>query len=103
MDPRKMKAINGSILVRDDKKEEVTVGGLVLPDTAEPNRVVCGEVLSTSPFLLEDGRLLDSPTKIGDKVIYGMHAGAGISWVDEADRQTYRLIKWNEIQAVQYA
>ena len=100
VDPKKMLTVNGSVLVVDNAKEEVSTGGIVLPDNAEGDRMICGTVLSRSPFLLEDGRWMDPPFKTNDKVIYSMHGGAGNTWVDQLDTRTYRLLKWNEVLAV---
>ena len=102
MDARNLKAISGNVVVKDDKKEEISSGGIVLPDNAESSRVLRGTVLDVPPFLLEDGRWMDPPISRGDKVIYPQHAGAGSTWVGEDDRCTYRLVKWNEIQAIDY-
>lgn len=102
MDARNLKAINGNVVVMDDKKKEITSGGIVLPKNAESNRVICGTVLDVSPFLLEDGSWMDPPIINGNKVIYTQHAGAASTWLGEDDRCTYRLVKWNEIQAINY-
>jgi len=102
MDASQLKAINGSVVVVDDEKKDKTIGGIYIPEVAEQGRVLCGKVLSISPFLLENGTLKDPPIKVGDKVVYPMHAGAGSVWTDDGDRKVYRIIKWNEILAVSY-
>ena len=93
----KIQAMNGCVLIKEDIKEQVTVGGILLPDTAESKRILTGKVLSISSFLLEDGTYKRSPFEVGDTVVYSMHAAAGGIWVDDVDKRTYRLAKWSEI------
>jgi co-chaperonin GroES (HSP10) len=92
--------INGTIFVVDDPKQTKTKGGIILSDNAEGDRMITGTILEVSPFLLEDGSLRDPGVKVGQAVLYGQHSGAGCVWVDEIDKRTYRMIKWNEILAV---
>jgi co-chaperonin GroES (HSP10) len=100
MDYARMIALNGNVLVVDAAREKVSAGGIVLTDTVEADSVIEGEVISVSPFLLEDGKYMDPPTRVGQRVAYSKHAGAGNAWKGETDKKTYRLIKWNEILAV---
>ena len=101
MDANQLKAVNGSVVVVDDEKKE-KIGAIYIPDVADQGRVLCGTILSISPFLLENGTLKDPPLKIGDKVVYPMHAGAGATWSDDGDHKIYRIIKWNEVLAINY-
>ena len=71
------------VLVRRDESEEVTSGGIVLPDAAQdkPSR---GEVISVG-----NGRLLDDGTrgklqvKAGDHVLFNSYAGESFEIGDE--------------------
>lgn len=92
--------INGTIFIVDDEKAKQTAGGIFLADDVEGDRMITGTVLKVSPFLLEDGSFKDTGVFVGQRVLYGQHAGAGCVWVDESDKRTYRMIKWNEILAV---
>ena len=69
--------------------------------------MLIGEVISTSQFLLEDGRWVDCPYKVGQYVVYAIHAGAGAIWQDEIKNTTgmfeaynYRMVKWTEILGI---
>ena len=100
LDGKRVKPVNGTLYIRDEAKEEKTKGGIILADNVEGDRMHVGEVLSTSPFLVEDGRYKDPPVVAGDQVMYGQHAGAGCVWTNDTEKRTYRMIKWNEVLAV---
>ncbi|MBW2989758.1 co-chaperone GroES [Candidatus Woesearchaeota archaeon] len=54
------------VLLRQEKKEERTAGGIYVPDSAKEERKQ-GEVIAAGTY--KDGKEL--PLKKGDKVIYG--------------------------------
>jgi co-chaperonin GroES (HSP10) len=96
-DPTKWIPVNGQVIIKDDKKEE-KVGSIYIPDSAEENRVIQGIVLSTAPFLLEDGRWMDPPCEKGDTVLYSNFAGSGM--IIKIKDEVYRLAKWTDILAI---
>ena len=92
----KIKPLDDRILVEQGEAEEVTAGGIVLPDAAQekPQR---GKVIAVGP-----GRLLDSgergkpSVKVGDEVFYGKYAGSDV----EVDGNKYVILKENDILAI---
>jgi len=92
--------INGTVYIVDDKKKEVSDGGIIMPDQVASESMICGTVLAVAPFLLEDGTLKDPPMVPGNRVLYGQHAGVGCVWEDKEEKRTYRMVKWNEVQAI---
>ena len=101
LDKNNIRTVNGTLFVRDDKKEEKTKGGIILADTADTGeRMFMGTVLNVSAFLLEDGSYKSPEISVGDRIVFGQHAGAGCVWKDDTDNETYRMIKWNEVLAV---
>ena len=62
----KIKPIGERVLIKQQKKEEKTKGGIYLPDSAKEEKKE-GEVVSVGQY--KDGK--DLPLKPGDKVIYG--------------------------------
>ncbi|MEM9836739.1 MAG: co-chaperone GroES [Bacteroidota bacterium] len=70
-----MKPINDRVVVKPAPAEEVTAGGLLLPETAKekPQR---GEVVAVGPG--KDGNLMT--VAVGDHVLYGKYAGQEISY-----------------------
>ena len=73
-----IRPLDDRVVVRPLEAEEVSAGGIVLPDTAKekPQR---GEIIATGP-----GRMLDSgdrgglSVKVGDQVFYGKYAGTDV-------------------------
>jgi chaperonin GroES len=59
-------------------KEEVTKGGIVLPDTAK-EKPMEGKVIAVGPgTLTEDGKRVPLDVKVGDIVVYAKYAGTEI-------------------------
>ncbi len=92
----KVKPLDDRVLVEQCEAEEVTTGGIVLPDAAQekPQR---GKVIAVGP-----GRLLDSgergkpSVKVGNEVFYGKYAGSDV----EMDGNKYVILKENDILAI---
>jgi co-chaperonin GroES (HSP10) len=84
------------ILVIDDEKE-TKVGSIILADNVEGERMIAGTVMAGSYFMLQDGTYIKPEVKMGDRVFYSQHAGAGCSWLE--DKRTYRIIRHNEMLA----
>jgi len=79
----KLQPLGDRIVVRPIKREEVTKGGIVLPDTAK-EKPQEGEVIAVGPGkLTEDGKRLEMEAKKGDKIIYVKYAGIEIKSDDE--------------------
>ena len=70
-----LKPLADRVIVKPLVKEEVTKGGIVLPDTAK-EKPQEGEVVAVGPGKLgEDGKRIEMEVKKGDKVIYAKYAG----------------------------
>jgi chaperonin GroES len=70
-------------VVQPSEEEEVTKGGIILPDTAKekPQR---GEIIAIGPGRLdEEGKRIPMEVKKGDKVIYSKYAGSEIKQDDK--------------------
>jgi chaperonin GroES len=74
----KLKPLADRVLVRPIEREEVTKGGIVLPDTAK-EKPQEGEVLAVGDGRLsEDGKRIPLDVKVGDIVIYAKYGGTEI-------------------------
>jgi len=74
----KIRPLDDRVVVEPMAAEEVTAGGIVLPDTAKekPQR---GTVLAVGPGkLLENGTRGELSVAVGDQVIYGKYGGSDI-------------------------
>jgi len=64
-------------------KEEVSKGGIVLPDTVK-EKPQEGKIIAVGPGKLsEDGKRMVMEVKVGDKVIYSKYAGTEFKLDDE--------------------
>ncbi|MEM8864886.1 MAG: co-chaperone GroES [Planctomycetota bacterium] len=91
----KLRPLDDRVVVQPLAAEEVTAGGIVLPDAAQekPQR---GKVVAVG-----EGKLLDSgnrgelSVKIGDEVIYGKYGGSEV----EVDGDEYKILRESDILA----
>lgn len=73
-----LKPLADRVLVEPIEDEEVTAGGIVLPETAKekPQR---GKVLAVGPGGRdEDGKLISMEVKVGETVLFAKYAGTEI-------------------------
>ncbi len=79
----KLEPLSDRLVVKPIAREEVTKGGLVLPDTVK-EKPQEGEVIAVGPGRLsEDGKRIAMDVKVGDIVIYAKYGGAEIKIDDE--------------------
>ena len=79
----KLQPLADRVVVKPIEREEVTKGGIVLPDTAK-EKPQEGEVIAVGPGRLsEDGKRIAIDIKVGDKVIYTKYGGTEIKIEDE--------------------
>jgi chaperonin GroES len=71
-----LKPLDDRIVVRPQEAEEMTVSGIVIPDTAKekPQR---GEVLAAGPGRRSEqtGEIIPMDVKVGDIVVYSKYGG----------------------------
>lgn len=71
------------VVVKPIEREEVTKGGIVLPDTVK-ERPQEGKVLAVGPGRLsDDGKRITMDVKVGDIVVYTKYGGTEIKIDDE--------------------
>ena len=79
----KLQPLGDRVVVRPTPKEEVTKGGIVLPDTAK-EKPQEGKVIAVGPGRLTDeGKRIVMDVKVGDTVIYAKYGGTEIKEDDE--------------------
>jgi len=70
------------VVVKPLPSEEVTKGGIVLPDTAK-EKPQEGEVVAVGPGrLLENGTRVPVDVKVGDRVLFSKYAGSEVKLDD---------------------
>ena len=79
----KLQPLADRLVVKPIEKEEVTKGGIVLPDIAK-EKPQEGKVLAVGPGRLsEDGKRIAMEVKVGDIVVYAKYGGTEIKIEDE--------------------
>ncbi len=70
-----LRPLHDRILVRPAEAEEVTKGGIIIPDTAK-EKPQQGEIIAVGKGkIAEDGKLIAMELKIGDVILYGKYSG----------------------------
>ena len=70
------------VVIKPLEREEVSKGGIYLPETAKEKPQV-GEIVAAGPGKVSDsGQLIKMTVKKGDKVLYGKYSGSEIEGGD---------------------
>lgn len=84
------------VLIKAEKEEEKTKGGIVLPDTAQ-EKPQQGKVIAVgSGKVLEDGQTVPLEVKKGDKVIFSKYGGTEVK--DKGEE--YLILKESDVLAI---
>jgi chaperonin GroES len=79
----KIEPLGDRVVIKPTAKEEVSKGGIVLPDTAQ-EKPQEGKIIAVGPGrLTEDGKRIAMEVKKGDKVIYSKYAGTEFKLDDD--------------------
>ena len=79
----KLQPLADRLVVKPIEREEVTKGGIVLPDTAK-EKPQEGKVIAVGPGRLsEDGKRIAMDVKVGDIVVYSKYGGTEYKIEDE--------------------
>jgi len=80
----KIKPLADRVLVKPVQKEEMTKGGIYLPDTAK-EKPQEGEIIAVGPGKVNDeGKTIPLEVKVGDRVIYSKYGGSEIK-IDDVE------------------
>ncbi len=90
-----IKPLADRVIVKPIEKEEVTKGGIVLPDTAR-EKPQEGKIIAVGPGRMgEDGKRIPLDVKVGDRVVYAKYAGVELKYEDE----DYLVLRESDILA----
>ena len=93
----KMQPLADRLVVKPIAREEVTKGGIVLPDTAK-EKPQEGEVLAVGPGkMTEDGKRIPMDLKVGDIVLYSKYGGTEI----KIEGEELMILRESDVLAVQ--
>jgi len=91
-----VKPLADRIIVKAAEAEEMTKGGIILPDTAK-EKPQQGEVIAVGPGKVSDnGNIVKVTLKSGDKVLYGKYSGTEIT----VDGEDVLIMRESDILAV---
>jgi chaperonin GroES len=91
-----LKPIRDRIVIRLLEAETATKSGIIIPDAAaeKPQQ---GEVIAAGPGrVTEDGTLIPTEVKAGDRVLFGKYAGQPI----KVDGEEYHILKEDDVMAI---
>jgi len=79
----KIEPLGDRVVVKAIEREEVTKGGIVLPDTVK-EKPQEGKIIAVGPGkMTDDGKRIAMDVKVGDIVIYAKYAGMEFKLDDE--------------------
>ena len=88
--------IGDRVLLKRNEKEEVSLGGIILPETANQKSEIC-EVIAVGPGKKDkEGNLVEMHVQVGDKVMLDKYAGQEFT----LEEQEYLIVKHDDIVAI---
>ncbi len=92
----KLQPLADRVVVRANEREEMTVSGIVLPDTAK-EKPQEGTVIAVGPGRLDDnGKRVTLEVKTGDVVMYARYAGTKV----KVDGEELLILKETDVLAI---
>ncbi len=92
----KLQPLHDRILVKRLEEEEMTKGGIIIPDSAK-EKPIKGEIIAAGPGKTDDkGNKIAMGVKQGDKVIFNKYAGTEIK-VEDVE---YLIMREDDILAI---
>ena len=91
-----LKPLGNRVIVEPSEAEEVTAGGIVLPDTAK-EKPQKGTILAAGPGERdEDGKYVTMDVKVGDVVLYAKYSGTEI----KVDGKKLLILRESDLLAI---
>jgi chaperonin GroES len=90
-----LKPLDDRIVVKANEEEEMTLSGIVIPDTAK-EKPVEGTVVAVGPGKFEDGQRVPMDVKVGDTVIYSKYGGTEV----KVEGDEYLILSARDVMAI---
>jgi len=91
-----IRPLQDRIIVKRIKEEEMTAGGIIIPDTAK-EKPQEGKVIAVGKGKVgEDGKVVKMDVKKGDRVLFGKYAGSEINM----DGSEYLIMREDDVLGV---
>jgi chaperonin GroES len=92
----KLKPLGGRVIVEPIEQEEMTAGGIILPETAK-EKPQEGKILAAGPGDRdEDGNRIAMEVKVGDRVLYAKYSGTEV----KLDGKKVLILRESDILAI---
>jgi len=92
----KLKPLGGRVIVEPIEQEDMTAGGIILPETAK-EKPQEGKILAAGPGERdEDGERIPMEVQVGDKVLYAKYSGTEV----KMDGKKLLILRESDILAV---
>jgi chaperonin GroES len=92
----KLKPLGGRVIVEPIEQEEMTAGGIILPETAK-EKPQEGKILAAGPGDRDDeGKRIAMEVKVGDKVLYAKYSGTEV----KVDSKKLLILRESDILAI---
>ncbi len=91
-----VRPLMGYVLVEPSEAESTTSAGIYLPESAQ-EKPAQGKVISCGDdMVMENGKVVKCPVKVGDKVVYKKWGGDEI----KVGGVEYKLVKFDDLMAI---
>ena len=92
----KVRPLHDRVIVKRIEEDEVTKGGIIIPDTAKEKPIEGKIVAVGNGKVLDDGKKLPLEVKKGDRVLFGKYAGTEI----QIDGEENLIMREDDIVAI---
>ena len=92
----KVRPLQDRVIVRRVKEEEMTKGGLYIPDTAKEKPLEAIVLAVGNGQVLEDGTVRKLDVKEGDRILFGKYSGSDV----KLDGDETLILRENDILGV---
>ncbi|NLT49945.1 MAG: co-chaperone GroES [Ignavibacteria bacterium] len=92
----KFKPLGDRVVVKPMAAEEVSRGGIILPDTAKEKPIEGTVVAIGAGKITEEGKVIALNVKAGDKVLYGKYSGTEV----KIDGEEYLIMRESDIYGI---
>ena len=91
-----LKPLSDRVVVEPLEQEEVTAGGIILPETAK-EKPQQGKVIAAGPGRTDDdGKRVAMEVKVGDRVLYAKYSGTEV----KLDNKRLLIMRENDVLAI---
>lgn len=95
-DKIKIRPLHDRVIVRREEEEQLSAGGIVIPDTAKEKPIRGVIVAVGNGKILDNGDTRALAVKVGDKILFGKYAGTEV----KIDNQELLVLREEDIMGI---